>query len=68
MPAAAIIAATGIRFTELPITPEKVALAIELERNYSKNQILEMYFNQIYFGEGAYGVQAAAERYWEEHS
>jgi penicillin-binding protein 1A len=43
---------------------KEVALAIELERNYSKDQILELYFNQIYFGEGAYGVSAAAETYF----
>ena len=43
---------------------KEVALAVELERNYSKNQILEMYFNQIYFGEGAYGVEAAAKTYF----
>ena len=39
---------------------KEIALAIEIERNYSKEQILEMYFNQIYYGEGAYGVEAAA--------
>ncbi len=43
---------------------KEIALAIELERNYSKDQILEMYFNQIYFGEGAYGVEAAAKTYF----
>ncbi len=43
---------------------KEVALAIELERNYTKDQILEMYFNQIYFGEGAYGVDAAAHAYF----
>ena len=43
---------------------KEVALALELERNYSKDQILEMYFNQIYFGEGAYGVDAAAHAYY----
>ena len=43
---------------------KEVALAIELERDYSKDQILEMYFNQIYFGEGAYGVDAAAHTYF----
>lgn len=36
-------------------------LAIRIERNYSKDEILEMYFNQIYFGDGAYGVQAASK-------
>ncbi len=43
---------------------KELALAIELERSYSKDQILEMYFNQIYFGEGAYGVEAAAKTYF----
>jgi penicillin-binding protein 1A len=43
---------------------KEVALAIEIERNYSKDQILEMYFNQIYFGEGAHGVEAAAKTYY----
>lgn len=43
---------------------KEVALAIELERNYSKEQILELYFNQIYFGEGAYGVEAAAKTFF----
>jgi penicillin-binding protein 1A len=43
---------------------KEVVLAIEIERNYSKDQILEMYFNQIYFGEGAYGVDAAARTYF----
>jgi len=43
---------------------KEAALAIELERNYSKDQILEMYFNQIYFGEGAYGVEAAAKTFF----
>ena len=43
---------------------KEIALAVEIERTYSKNQILEMYFNQIYFGEGAYGVEAAAKTYF----
>jgi len=43
---------------------KETALAIEIERNYSKDQILEMYFNQIYFGEGAHGVEAAAKTYF----
>jgi penicillin-binding protein 1A len=42
----------------------EIALAIEIERTYSKDQILELYFNQIYFGEGAYGVEAAAKTYF----
>jgi penicillin-binding protein 1A len=45
---------------------KEIGLAIEIERNYSKDQILEMYFNQIYFGEGAYGVEAAAKTYFNK--
>ena len=39
---------------------KEAILALRIERMYSKDEILQMYFNQIYFGEGAYGVQAAA--------
>lgn len=39
-------------------------LAIQLERKYSKKQILEMYLNQIYFGQGAYGIETAAKTYF----
>lgn len=41
-------------------------LAIKLEQKYSKDQILEMYLNAIYFSEGAYGVVEAAERYFSK--
>jgi penicillin-binding protein 1A len=43
---------------------QEAILAIELEKVLTKNEILERYLNQIYFGGGAYGVQAAAELYW----
>ena len=39
-------------------------LALEIERKYSKKEILEMYMNQIYFGQGAYGIQTAAKTYF----
>jgi penicillin-binding protein 1A len=39
-------------------------LAFEIERRYSKERILEMYLNQVYFGHGAYGVEAAARTYF----
>src|SRR5262249_48003765 len=39
-------------------------LALQLERNFSKEEILQLYLNQIYFGHGAYGVQAAARIYF----
>ena len=40
---------------------EEIHLALQLEKQYSKDEILDMYLNFIYFGQGAYGVQAAAE-------
>jgi penicillin-binding protein 1A len=39
-------------------------VAREIERRYSKDQILELYLNQIYLGAGAYGVETAAQRYF----
>lgn len=43
---------------------QEAILALELERKYSKKEILEMYMNQIYFGHGAYGIQTAAHTYF----
>ncbi len=43
---------------------QEAALAIRLEERMSKRQILERYLNAVYFGNGAYGLQAAAERYF----
>ncbi|HEX2724671.1 MAG TPA: transglycosylase domain-containing protein, partial [Beijerinckiaceae bacterium] len=43
---------------------QEAILALWLERRYSKNQILELYLNRVYFGAGAYGVEAAAQRYF----
>src|SRR5581483_2796138 len=43
---------------------KEVLLALQLERNFSKEEILQLYLNQIYFGHGAYGVQAAARIYF----
>jgi 1A family penicillin-binding protein len=43
---------------------KEIVLAIELERHYSKDEILEMYLNQIWFGGSVYGVEAAALRYF----
>ncbi|UCC44345.1 MAG: PBP1A family penicillin-binding protein, partial [Candidatus Zixiibacteriota bacterium] len=40
--------------------------AIKLERTYAKDEILEMYLNQHYFGRGAYGVMAAARLYFDK--
>ncbi len=54
------------------LTPDKTAkrkiqeamLAYALERRLSKEQILEQYLNRVYFGAGAYGVEAASRRYF----
>src|SRR6266700_1573651 len=43
---------------------QEAELAIWLERKHSKNEILELYLNRVYFGSGAYGVEAAAQRYF----
>ena len=39
-------------------------LALQLERRYTKDEILELYLNQVYYGSGAYGVQAAARKFF----
>ncbi|MCI8893860.1 MAG: PBP1A family penicillin-binding protein [Lachnospiraceae bacterium] len=43
---------------------EEIFLAVELERKYSKRDILEFYLNNIYFGNGYYGIQAASKGYF----
>src|SRR5215470_10846257 len=43
---------------------QEVVLALWLERKFSKTEILELYLNRVYFGAGAYGVDAAAQRYF----
>ena len=40
----------------------------QLEMNYSKDEILGMYLNQIYYGHGSYGIEAAAEMYFGKHA
>lgn len=58
----------------LLLTPEKhlsrkikeAVLAIEIEKRYSKEKILELYLNQVYFGYGAYGVESAAHTYFKK--
>jgi penicillin-binding protein 1A len=43
---------------------QEVILAVWLERKYSKDEILDLYLNRVYFGNGAYGVEAASQRYF----
>ncbi len=45
---------------------QELLLAFWLEAKYSKDEILEMYLNRVYFGAGAYGVAAAAKRYFDK--
>jgi penicillin-binding protein 1A len=43
---------------------QEVLLAFWLESRFSKDQILEMYFNRVYFGAGTYGIESASQRYF----
>ena len=45
---------------------QEVALAVVIEQRYSKDQILTMYLNRVYFGHGAYGLGAAAKTYFNK--
>lgn len=45
---------------------QEAILALWLERHYSKDELLELYMNRVYFGAGAYGVEAAARRYFDK--
>lgn len=45
---------------------EEMLLAIQIERAYSKEEILECYLNLVYLGEGSYGVEAASRRYFDK--
>jgi penicillin-binding protein 1A len=44
---------------------KEIITAIQVERTYTKNEILEMYLNTIHFGHGTYGVEAAAKRFFD---
>ncbi len=45
---------------------QEVVLALWLERRFTKDEILELYLNRVYFGAGAYGIQSAAQRYFNK--
>jgi penicillin-binding protein 1A len=61
---------------QLFLTPEKrwtrkvneIALAIDIEKNYTKDQIFALYANQMYMGHGAYGVEAGSRLYFGKHA
>ncbi len=58
------------------LTPEKswrrkfneILLSIQIEKDFTKDQIFELYANQVYFGHGAYGVEAASRIYFGKHA
>jgi len=59
--------ATDLFFTKEQTWTRKIKealLALRIERTYSKDEILEMYLNQIYFGGGGYGIEAASMRFF----
>jgi penicillin-binding protein 1A len=45
---------------------EELIYAVELEQKFTKQQILGLYLSRVYFGEGAYGIEAAARRYFDK--
>jgi penicillin-binding protein 1A len=45
---------------------QEIFIAFQLERQLSKEQIMELYLNNIYFGRGTYGVEAAGRRFWNK--
>ncbi|WP_062230588.1 PBP1A family penicillin-binding protein [Aureimonas sp. N4] len=47
---------------------QEAILALWLEHKFTKDQILEMYLNRVYFGSGATGIQAAARRYYDKNA
>ncbi|MDU4959689.1 MAG: PBP1A family penicillin-binding protein [Sporomusaceae bacterium] len=46
----------------------EAVLALMIERRFSKQEILQAYLNQVYFGEGTYGVEAASQMYFGKHA
>lgn len=57
---------TGDKEVRIDRKVREIMRALQLERDYSKDQILEMYLNTAFFGNNAYGIQAAAETYFSK--
>src|ERR1700759_2280260 len=47
---------------------QEARLAVYLESRYSKNQILTLYLNRVYFGAGVFGIEAASEKFFGKHA
>lgn len=61
--------ARGIFLHPAPTLQRKIQemlISIQLEKKFTKSEILELYMNQVYFGSGSYGVEAAAETYFNK--
>jgi len=56
---------TGAKTIERKI--DEARMAMDFEQKYSKQQILEMYFNEIYYGNGAWGIAQAARYYFDKN-
>jgi len=56
---------TGVKTIERKI--DEARMAIDFEEKYSKKQILEMYFNEIYYGNGAWGIAQASRLYFDKN-
>jgi penicillin-binding protein 1A len=52
----------------LPRKLKELLIAMELERHYTKREILELYLNKVYFGDGLYGAEAAARGYFAKRA
>ncbi|HNX00732.1 MAG TPA: PBP1A family penicillin-binding protein [Candidatus Cloacimonadota bacterium] len=53
---------------QLPRKIKEALLSFRIESNFSKDEILEMYFNKIYFGNGVYGIETASLYYFGKHA
>ena len=51
---------------QIPRKIKEMMLAVKIEQNYSKNEIMEMYLDKVYLGAGVYGVEAASHRYFNK--
>lgn len=47
---------------------QEMLISIQLEKKFTKDEILELYVNQVYFGSGSYGIEAAAETYFNKRA
>ena len=52
----------------IPRKIKEAITSIQIERTYTKDEILEMYLNSIYFGHGVYGIEAAAKQYYNKRA